>query len=392
MAQPAPYDRQVSFALFSAENPSKPPNGINLDTEFNAVKVSLDETQANLKMLQADDGRLAPGSVGREQLDSSITIGFESPEPWAPNTNYTVDISTVFNEAIFYTAAETHTSGATFDPAKWRLVADLSVAAALPDGGVTEAKLADGSVTASKIATNAVSQSKIASNSITNAKIADQTIEFAKFAADTPADIRDAILPAGLGPFPHSLPDLPAGWDWADGGVLLSNTAFPNLRQAYIAAGFPHGQDGSGNPKKPDCKGRSVFGKDNMGGGAAGRLTSAGSGVDGLTLGATGGHETATLSTSNLPPYTPAGGVTNGAITSTATVGGNPALGGNGAFIVLNSGNGVFVPYTGNGVNGISVASSQAPSTFAGTAQGGTSAPVATVPPALVCNMIIKAH
>lgn len=112
-----------------------------------------------------------------------------------------------------------------------------------------------------------------------------------------------AFLPTGLGPLPWSLPTLPAGgWVWADGSVLLagSNTA---LRQAYIDAGFPYGQDGSGNPKLPDLRGRIPAGKDNMGGTAAGRLTTAVSGVDGTTLGASGGEQAHTLTLAEVPAH-----------------------------------------------------------------------------------------
>lgn len=392
MAQPTPYDRQISFALFSAENPGVPQSGTDLDAEFNAVKVALDETQANLEIIQADDGRLAPGSVGRAQLDSSITIGFASPTPWAPNTSYTVDISTVFNDAIFYTAAETHVSGATFDPSKWRLVADLSVAAALPNGGVTEAKIAEGAVSASKIATNAVSNSKIASNAVTETKIADAAVTFAKLAIATPSAIRDAIIPAGLGPLPWSGASLPDGWDWADGGVLLANTPFPVLRQRYIDDGFPHGQDGSGNPKKPDCKGRSVFGKDNMGGSAAGRLTSAGSGVDGLTLGAAGGAEKISMTLANLIqhdhtvfPHDPQHdhGYTRGDIANIMQAAGSGTIQIQTDARTSKSSTGITLWSDGDNIG---------TQNKVGKTGSATPTPMVVVPPALVCNMIIKAH
>lgn len=182
MTAPTPFDRQSSFALFSAENPSEPHSGADLDIEFNAVKVALDETQENLALIQEDDGSLKRASVGREQLDSSITIGFESPTPWAASTVYTEAVSTVFYNSIFYTCIETHTSTVSFESDKWLLVADLSVAAALADGSVTEAKLADGAVTSDKIATIAVTTSKLATNSVSTPKVQDSAITTAKIA------------------------------------------------------------------------------------------------------------------------------------------------------------------------------------------------------------------
>jgi microcystin-dependent protein len=52
----------------------------------------------------------------------------------------------------------------------------------------------------------------------------------------------------------------------------------------------------------PDLRGRGLFGLDDMGSSAAGRL--AGATIDQTTNGATGGADTVTLSTSNLPSHT----------------------------------------------------------------------------------------
>lgn len=127
-------------------------------------------------------------------------------------------------------------------------------------------------------------------------------------------------LPVGFGPIPWSLPTEPAGWIFADGRTLLSSTTYTALRTAYINASFPFGQDGSGNPKIPDMRGRVPAGKDNMGGTAASRLTTAGSGVDGATLGAAGGAQTHTLTEAQIPSHTHTGSTSSaGAHTHTFT-------------------------------------------------------------------------
>lgn len=69
--------------------------------------------------------------------------------------------------------------------------------------------------------------------------------------------------------------------------------------------------DGSTTFNVLDMRGRVIAGLDNMGGTAAGRITSAGSGIDGTTIGATGGSETHTLVEDELPEITPAGTIAN---------------------------------------------------------------------------------
>src|ERR1044072_1234084 len=104
-----PYDRQISFALFSAENPGEQQSGTSLDAEFNAVKVALDDTQQNLAKIQDDDGALKRGSVGQAQFDSSVTLGFAAPAQWESGVLYDANVSTVFYQSIFYIANTTHT-------------------------------------------------------------------------------------------------------------------------------------------------------------------------------------------------------------------------------------------------------------------------------------------
>lgn len=128
MAQPTPYDRQSSFSNIQAQAPSDPLPGNTLDAEFNAVKETLDETLANLALIQRDDGALANGSVGLDQLSSEIEVGWQAPEVWVTATAY-VSGDTVFNGAGFYRLLVAHTAG-TFATdlaaGKWELIVDLS--------------------------------------------------------------------------------------------------------------------------------------------------------------------------------------------------------------------------------------------------------------------------
>lgn len=78
----------------------------------------------------------------------------------------------------------------------------------------------------------------------------------------------------------------PNGWMLCDGS-LQSTSNYPAL---FAVIGTTYGS-GSGTFGLPDLRGRSVFGKDNMGGTTASRITSAASSINGTSLGAAGGSQ-----------------------------------------------------------------------------------------------------
>lgn len=81
-------------------------------------------------------------------------------------------------------------------------------------------------------------------------------------------------------------------------GQAVSRTDYAAL---FAALGTTYGVgDGSTTFNLPDCRGRVKAGKDNMGGVAAGQLTSALSGVNGAALGSTGGAQVHSIQTSEV--------------------------------------------------------------------------------------------
>jgi len=93
----------------------------------------------------------------------------------------------------------------------------------------------------------------------------------------------------GVTPNPGTRQDVPVGWLVCDGSAVSRN-AYSGL---FTIIGTTYGVgDGSTTFNVPDLRGRVVAGKDNMGGTAQNRLTTAGGGVDGVTLGASGGVQT----------------------------------------------------------------------------------------------------
>jgi microcystin-dependent protein len=160
-------------------------------------------------------------------------------------------------------------------------------------------------------------------------------------------------------------------------GQAISRTTYATL---FAAMGTAYGSgDGSTTFNLPDKTGRASVMKE----ASASRLTSTYFGGDSTALGSTGGGESKSLITANLPAYTPAGSITNGAITNTVSGG---TVGGSASNTVAGAAGGTVPTPAAT----IVVSSSQAASTFTGTAQGGTSAAFRTVQPTIVCNYILR--
>lgn len=88
---------------------------------------------------------------------------------------------------------------------------------------------------------------------------------------------------------PYAGSSAPSGWLMCYGQAVSRTVTYSDL---FAAIGTSYGSgDGSTTFNIPDLRGRVPAGKDNMGGVAASRLTSAISGVAGATLGASGGDE-----------------------------------------------------------------------------------------------------
>jgi hypothetical protein len=137
---------------------------------------------------------------------------------------------------------------------------------------------------------------------------------------------RKTALTAGMG-MDWWLPEAPDGWVFASGRTIgnASSAAteranadcealFKALWNAYpntvlaVSGGRGATADDDWAAGKTialiDKRGRVSVGKDDMGGAAANRMTAAGSGVAGNTLGATGGTQTHTLTVAQMPSHT----------------------------------------------------------------------------------------
>ena len=141
-----------------------------------------------------------------------------------------------------------------------------------------------------------VTTSSIADDAVVTASIADGAVTAAKLA------IGAAFVSGMVMPFAGSA--APSGWLLAF-GQDVSRTTYAAL---FSAIGTTYGSgDGSSTFTLPDLRGRVVAGQDNMGGSSIDRLTNQTGGVDGDTLGATGGAETHTLLETQMPSHNHSG-------------------------------------------------------------------------------------
>lgn len=383
MAQPTEYNRRFSFTNFAALNPTTPPPGGEIDDELNLVKLTTDEIRTNLALIQRDDGALANGSVGRDQLKPEVTVGFNVPTTWVTAISYTA-ADTVFYSAAFYRCVTSHTSGVfstDLAAGKWALIADLSSIpltsaaqiAVTPTGGIAATNvqsalaeidaekallshthpatgISDSTSTGRSLMTAASTAAVLSLLGITDASpVVGELRHMAVLSTPArwlPCDgsavsrttystLFSAITISATGSRTNGSPIITGLADTSKMavGMPVSGTGIPGNTTTILSIDSaaqitlsvnatstgtatiivaPHGVgDGSTTFSVPDYRGRVLATRDNLGGVTASRITSAGSGVSGVRLGASGGAETVTLSVAQIPSHDH-GGATGG--------------------------------------------------------------------------------
>ena len=172
------------------------------------------------------------------------------------------------------------------------------------DASVVTATLADDAVTAAKIADDAVGADAVADNSIGAAAINISGNGTSGQAVVSDGDgsfsYTSNIVPSGA-LMPYAGTSAPTGFLLCDGSAV-SRSTYATLFSA-ISTTYGSG-DGSSTFNLPDLRGRVIAGQDDMGGSSANRLTNQSGGLNGDTLGDTGGSETHTLTTAQLASHT----------------------------------------------------------------------------------------
>jgi microcystin-dependent protein len=161
-------------------------------------------------------------------------------------------------------------------------------------------------------------------------------------------------------------------------GQSLSRATYADLFTA-ISTTYGAGDDPGNTFAAPDLRGRVVAGQDDMGGSSANRLTDQSGGLDGDTLGDTGGSETHDLAVSEIPGSIPNGGIAVGTPSF-------PAISAAGDGALVAGANSVVV--AGNAASSTSNLITQG-SVTQGSASGGGN-PHNNVQPTIILNYIIK--
>lgn len=169
---------------------------------------------------------------------------------------------------------------------------------------------------------------------------------------------------------PYAGTAAPTGWLLCY-GQAISRTTYADL---FAAIGTTYGSgNGSTTFNVPDLRGRVVAGQDDMGGVSANRLTGQSGGVNGDTLGGTGGDEVHTLTEAQMPLHG------HPARISTTVEGTFQSTGSGGFPLTVNSDSN-YAAFTGT------------PSATPGQQIGGTGGGDAhnNVQPTIILNYIIK--
>lgn len=161
-------------------------------------------------------------------------------------------------------------------------------------------------------------------------------------------------------------------------GQAISRTTYATLF-ALFSTTYGVG-DGSSTFNVPDLRGRVIAGKDNMGGSSANRLTDQSGGLDGDTLGDTGGEETHVITEAELAAHTHS--VTTTAHSHTTTLGRHSTDSGTGGSTGYYTYNG------GNQTNDAVASSSASPNGTA--ASTGSSTAHNNVQPTIIANYILR--
>ncbi len=170
--------------------------------------------------------------------------------------------------------------------------------------------------------------SDLPANAVVTVRVATVTAGTPTFQLESPtvaplAPTNPTLLVPTAAVIPFAGSSAPSGWLLCDGSSQLRAT----YAALFTAIGTTYGSADGTHFTLPDLRGRGPFGRDDMGGSAANRITNGGSGITGTALGSSGGEQNHTLITSEMPAHvhSQAGGpISLGGSGGGSTINGSP--------------------------------------------------------------------
>lgn len=286
----------------------------------------------SLPVSAAADAATASAAAVTATAAAAVIDGFEWTGQWYTATSYAKN-NLAYEAGNTYICLATHTSGTfgtDFGAGKWELFSAKGAAGAGTGDMLGSNNLSDLTNMATARATlgvqptnsptftGTVSIPTPVAGSDTTVAVTSEWVRdlFATFSTSPTGSVQDYLGSTA-----------PSGWILLDGGTIgsgssgattranadtsdlytliwnsMANTEAPvsTGRGASAAADFAANK----TITLPDARGRVIAGKDNMGGTTASRLTAAGSGITGTTLGAAGGAQNVTLTSNEMPLHT----------------------------------------------------------------------------------------
>ena len=135
MTQPRTYTRQYNFNDFQTTSPSTPLPASQVDAELNAAKLTLDDLNTSIGLIQRDDGKLRNLSVHKDSFDvdalALLNSGSFTPKgSWSSGVVYALNELVDFNDAT-YVVTSAHTSSSAFATdlaaSRWLLLANGAI-------------------------------------------------------------------------------------------------------------------------------------------------------------------------------------------------------------------------------------------------------------------------
>lgn len=330
MANPSVFERAYSFRNYQTSNPDDPLPGVQVDIEFNNVKTALDSVRAAVVGIRRSDGSLANASVTADSLDeSALTLigseGFTVRGVWTTATSYAVgDVvrNTATGVTTTYVCATLHTSGTfatDYSAGKWVDLTSARAAGLISYDSATSGLAASdvqaaldevsATVDAGWMAGDFKPTGRLSAPSgwlLCYGQAVSRTTYADLFAAISISQSGNTHSGTAVIDGLTSTTGMAAGMPVSGTGVGSSaliltvdsstqitldtnSTATATVTIAVIPFGIG---DGSTTFNVPDLRGRALVARDDMGGSAASRVTTASSAVNGLRVGASGGLQT----------------------------------------------------------------------------------------------------